>query len=193
MSYRDGGAPVKTCRRGHPQTPENLYKRSDGRTQCKPCRRMSDQARYNASKVPPLPLPEACPYGHPYTPENLAPRTDGGSRCRTCRNMSKVQRRKLRRGQQREAEQLAMPIIPERETLEEWVTRVYRRPHEQALENQALGEGKPATPDLFEVMAHGGHCPTIIGSSSLDAWSADLECGHGRVPAEFCKHGCHAG
>jgi hypothetical protein len=105
--------------------------------------------------------------------------------------MSKVQRRKLRRGQQREAEQLAMPIIPERETLEEWVTRVYRRPHEQALENQALGEGKPATPDLFEVMAHGGHCPTIIGSSPLDAWSADLECGHGRVPAEFCKHGCH--
>jgi hypothetical protein len=190
MSYRDGGAPVKTCRRGHPQTPENLYRYPSGRAQCKLCRRATDQARYYATKVPPAPLPEACSYGHPYTPENISPRSDGGSRCRTCRNLSKVQRRKLRREQQRD-EQLA--IIPERETLEEWVTRVYRRPHEQALESQALGEGKPATPDLFEVMAHGGHCPTIIGSSPLDAWSADLECGHGRVPAEFCKHGCHAG
>jgi hypothetical protein len=186
MSYRDGGAPVKTCRRGHPQTPENLYKRSDGRTQCKECRRIVDHARYYGLNLPPVSLPEACPSGHPYTPENISPRNDGGTRCRKCRNLSKAQRREARR-----QKQLALNIIPERETLEEWVTRVYRRPHEQALENAANGEGKPATPDLFEVMAHGGHCPTIIGSSPLDAWSADLECGHGRVPAEFCKHGCH--
>jgi hypothetical protein len=186
LTLREGGAQVETCKKGHPLTPENIYVRPNGYTECRECSRANFRAWYEknppGTRKPPKPRGLACKNGHPYTPETTYIRPDGRRRCRICHRAAAARREAKR---ERKRKKAPVPERP-RETLVEWTARVYREQHQRQLD-----QDRAPTPDLLEVMAQGGHCPPIIGAAGVDAWSADMECEHGRVPAEDCEHGCH--
>lgn len=94
----DGG--VKFCRNGHPQTPENVYKRKGRSDSCRPCKKAWHDNRRAVALGKAEPKPKRgissethCSHGHEYNAENLRVDPSGKRRCHKCASESSRRRR----------------------------------------------------------------------------------------------------
>lgn len=73
------------CRRGHPQTAENVRVNANGTRSCRACERVRDIERRRSQGVPPRhDWAETCPNGHTLTAEIFFTESSGTKRCRLC-------------------------------------------------------------------------------------------------------------
>lgn len=85
--------PLRTCcRKGHEFTEETTYTKSDGRRQCRICRRMREGSvsRENYNTIRQTKSSTHCKNGHERSPDNTYIRPNGWRECKDCRRLLNI-------------------------------------------------------------------------------------------------------